>query len=534
NTFKKVTVKVMSSDITAVYTNVANTSADNNAKPTKVNMNFPTATSGSASYKLRVTSIAGFKPSLEYANGSSQWLNLSTTATQAKGSVDLTVSLNTANMTNAKAATVRLKNSFSGGSDYLITVTPVFPVPTVAANGTPVPAGNTFSGTTLTLYKMNNANATYQLKVEAGGGTSLQWTKTATGLSVNKMSSTTALDYYTITAATNASGTGTLRVKNAGDGSKYRDYTINVVAATITANDPKPTAQNNLVTNIPVTSQTGVTATVPNWNSGGQWFDITTNNVNNGTNQNIVIRQKADLSNVIMKPVTLRLTSKVGNVVKDVTVTPSLAAPKLSATSGTDNDYYLNKTSTFSFTTTTVGGWANATTSNAAVATVTRVNNTYTVKPIGPGTATITVPNGSDNTKTSTYTIKLSATKTYNGKFVWKYYGYYIAPEDAGGPTTWNTSLNATYCANKSGSTWYVPSAADWRLILGGTLEAVNASSGVFNEYKSKGVFALGSRYWSTTENGSYTAYLMFFSSSYTFVDNRDKASSGQVRCVSK
>lgn len=422
NTFKKVTVKVMSSDITAVYTNVANTGG------TLPNINMGSA---GASFKLRVTSVAGFQAGVEYASGSSKWLTLSPLTTQSKGTVDVTVSFNPTAVANAKAATVRLTNKFSGGNDYTLTVTPVV-----------------------------------------------------------------------------------------------------VSASNLTVN-----AQNNLQGNIPVTSTVGVTAAVlnDNWNGGGQWFDITTNSVNGGTNQNIVIKQKADLSNVIMKPVTVRLTSKVGNVVKDVTVTPSnFAAPILSATSGTDNDYYLNSTSTFSFTTTTVGGWANATSSNESVATVTRVNNTYTVKPIGPGSATITVPNGSDNTKTSTYTIKLSAARTYNGKPVWKYYGYYIAPEDAG-TSAWNASLNTTYCANKSGATWFVPSAADWRLILGGTSGSDDASSGVFNEYKSKGVFASGSYYWSTTEytNNAF-AHELDFLSSRASVSAYNKSLSCHVRCVSK
>ena len=234
-----------------------------------------------------------------------------------------------------------------------------------------------------------------------------------------------------------------------------------------------------------------------------------------------------------MKPVTVRLTSKVGNVVKDVTVTPNLSAPKLSATSGTDNDYYLNTTNSLTFTTTTVGGWANATTSNANVATVERADNKYTVTSKGVGTATITVPNGSDGTKTSTYKITISATKTYNGKPVWKYYGYYIAPEDAG-TTTWSTSLTATYCANKSGATWFVPSAADWRLILGGTSGAADASSGVFNEYKGKGVFATGTYYCSTTEYNSSYMYLLGFDSSKVYVYSSIKSYSHQVRCVSK
>lgn len=420
NTFKKVTVKVMSSDITAVYTNVANTSG------TLPNINMSSA---SASFKLRVTSVAGFQAGVEYASGSSKWLTLSPLTTQSKGTVDVTVSFNPAAVANAKAATVRLTNKFSGGNDYTLTVTPIV----VSAS----------------------------------------------------------------------------------------DLTVN--------------AQNNLQGNIPVTSTTGVTAAVlnNNWNGGGQWFDITTNSVNGGTNQNIVIKQKADLSNVIMKPVTVRLTSKVGNVVKDVTVTPNLSAPKLSATSGTDNDYYLNTTNSLTFTTTTVGGWANATTSNANVATVERADNKYTVTSKGVGTATITVPNGSDGTKTSTYKITISATKTYNGKLVWKYYGYYIAPEDAGS-TTWNTSLTATYCANKSGATWFVPSAADWRKILGGTSGNADAPSGVYNEYKSKGVFASHSRYWSTTEYNSLDAYYLSFYISSAYVTYFDKSSSRPVRCVSK
>ena len=143
------------------------------------------------------------------------------------------------------------------------------------------------------------------------------------------------------------------------------------------------------------------------------------------------------------------------------------------------------------------------------------------------------MPNGSDNTKTSTYTIKLSATRTYNGKFVWKYYGYYIAPEDAGS-STWNTSLNATYCANKSGATWFAPSAADWRLILGGTSGSDDASSGVFNEYKSKGVFASDSHYWSTTEYSSSHAHHLYFGSSRAYVYYYNKSASFPVRCVSK
>jgi len=223
----------------------------------------------------------------------------------------------------------------------------------------------------------------------------------------------------------------------------------------------------------------------------------------------------------------------VGNVVKDVTVTPqNFAAPGLSAASATlDNVVNENSTSATITVTPKAGAWEYSI-DDSNVATLSQSGNVITVTASHKGSTTVRVKNKSDNTKASTYTITVA--RDYNGKSVWKYYGYYIAPEDAGS-STWNTSLNATYCANKSGATWFVPSAADWRLILGGTSGDDNASSGVYNEYKSKGVFASGSYYWSTTEYSSSYAYLLGFSSSVAYVGSYyGKSYSRQVRCVSK
>ena len=82
-------------------------------------------------------------------------------------------------------------------------------------------------------------------------------------------------------------------------------------------------------------------------------------------------------------------------------------------------------------------------------------------------------------------------------------------------------------------SGWYVPSADEWHTILGGTSGSNKAADAVFQEYKGKGVFALGTRYWSSTERNSSNAYFMDFSS-YASVLNIGKSNSRQVRCVSR
>ena len=195
-----------------------------------------------------------------------------------------------------------------------------------------------------------------------------------------------------------------------------------------------------------------------------------------------------------------------------------------------DNVKNENSTSTTITVTPKAGAWEYSI-DDKNVATLSQSGNVITVTASHKGSTTVRVKNKSDNTKVSTYTITVA--RDYNGKSVWKYYGYYIAPEDAGS-SEWNTSLNATYCANKSGATWFVPSAADWRLILGGTSGDDNASSGVSNEYKSKGVFASVSRYWSATEDDSFFAYGMFFGSSDVYVSSNSKSYPRHLRCVSK
>ena len=173
--------------------------------------------------------------------------------------------------------------------------------------------------------------------------------------------------------------------------------------------------------------------------------------------------------------------------------------------------------------------------SNSDVATVTRTNNTYTVTPKGLGSCTISVPNASNTNLKSNYTVTISGKVNYQGKAVWKYYGFYIAPEDAGS-SVWNTSLTANYCSNKSGATWYVPSADEWRAILGGTSGSNNAASTVYNEYRRKGVFTTNLHYWSTTENDddSTYAYDMRIYNTNAYVTYYYKAASRQVRCVSR
>lgn len=463
----------------------------------------------------------------EVVNPNSAWLQVRKDSTDYQTCrLTFSIAANATPPTNGAAYNVTLRNMTDNSKTTVVKVSPkYYPVPTVAKQ-TSNPTASTLSGTNIKIYKLASGITNFTIRVNSSlGGSKISYTGTGITLP-GTVSDTGTEKLYTLTA--NAIGKGTLRVMNNQDNNRYTDYAVEVINPTITASNQNVTAANSGATNINVACVLPVTAT-PQWGNNTPWFDITTQHT--AASGKIVITQRNN-TNTIMKAVTIRLTHS-GGVTKDIVVTPTgFVAPKLSATSGSDTDFYLNTAKTFTFNTTSAGGGANATTSNSNVATVTRTNNTYTVTPKGLGTCTISVPNASNTNLKSSYTVTVSG-KNYQGKAVWKYYGYYIAPEDAGS-STWNTSLTATYCSNKSGATWCVPSDAEWRAILGGTSGNNDAAPAVFNEYKNKGVFASGAYYWSSAEFDSSDAYYMRFSSSIAFVDINGKSNSRQVRCVAR
>ena len=407
-------------------------------------------------------------------------------------------------------------------TNYTINV-PLYKAPTYTADN-PSPSQNSLSGSTIKMYKVSGSRI--RIKASSVGG---NYIKSSSGVSISGGDGSTSQDnYYTVTWDGNAS-TGSLVIANKSDDRRETTLSIDFPSAAMSySGNTTILAKSNTNNNLTITAPEGMTASVTNWGGGGEWFTIT-NNAQSG-NGTITLVQ-GNINSVTIKPATLKLTNKISSGGdQTITVTPTFEAPTLSATSGTlDNVINENTTST-TFTVTVAGGYEYAI-DNDGTATLSQNGNTITVTAKNKGTATIHVRNKSDNTKVANYSITVN--RDYQGKAVWKYYGFYIAPEDAG-KSTWDTNLTANYCSNKFGATWYVPNDAEWRTILGGTVGMGNASSTVCNEYKSKGVFASGTSYWSTTEDSSAIAYGMVFYSSYAYVDVDGKSTSRQVRCVSR
>lgn len=407
----------------------------------------------------------------------------------------------------------------------------LYPIPKVEQSTT-TSKSSTLKGNDITIYRLSSGTTTFTINATALGGSKI--TYTGSGISLGNTTSTTGNNASYVLTATGA-GKGTLRVMNNSDNTRYTDYNVTVMNAALTVNSQSVNAGNNAETNIPVTSGLGCTAAVTSWGGGSAWFSFKTSSVNGGTAQNIQIKQNSDLTNTIMKPATITLTNKIsGEKAQTITVTPKFTSnPTLNTYSGKITDYYLNTAETTTFQITSPGGGADAKSSNPNVATVSRSGKTYKVTPKGLGSTTITVPNGSDTNLKTTYTIDISAKVKYEGKLVWKYSGYYIAPIDATDGTVWSETLTTDYCSNKTGTTWIVPSQADLRIIMG-TVGEEGASSQIFNEYTSKGVFEYGHYYWSTTtkiDNAAIAHFLDFWNGS---VRDLWKTSAIRIRCVSK
>lgn len=469
-----------------------------------------------------------------WGTGGGAWFTLNA-ADFAAGNQTVTVKSTAPSGVNMQTATVTLTNKIAGGDSKTFTVTPTFAGPTMTYANNNSPVQNGMSGTTASLY--NVANSRLNVTVSSVGGVTVA---SSTGVNVSANTSDNTSHTYTLTW-NGSSGPGNYSVVFANKRNTNLKTTLTVTilnnAITAVANT-NVNAANSGNNTISVTSPAGCTASIQSgWNGGGQWFDITTN-PGAGT-QNLVITQRNNV-NTVMKPVTVRLTSAmVGGtgVYKDITVTPTgFVAPTLTPASGTINDFYLNIAQSATFTAAAPGGSTDATSSNTGVATVSRSGNTFTVTAVNLGTANITVPNSSATGSTSTYKITVASPKNYVGKAVWKYYGFYIAQEDAGkGP--WTANLTRDYCSNKSGATWYVPSDAEWRTMLGGTSGRGLASAAVHKEYDSKGVFA--GVYWSSTVSGSDHAYALFFGTgtngNVCVADDDEQSYPGnKIRCVAK
>lgn len=233
----------------------------------------------------------------------------------------------------------------------------------------------------------------------------------------------------------------------------------------------------------------------------------------------------------------LTFTNRVDPTKKEVyTVTvQGFSAPTLNSASCTLNAVAKNKgTSNLSAivaVTSPVGGYEVSSGTNSSIASYTMSGNNCTVKAVKQGNTSITFRNKLDNSKTVTYNVKVTGV-LYEGQAVWEYYGYYIAPVNAGTGVPWDSKVTSNYyCNTKSGGTWHTPTAAEWRTILQTTNDDL-ASDVIYKEYFGK-VFT-NEYYWSTNDYDSSQAYIMEMRMSNASVLLRSKNYGGRVRCVIK
>ena len=233
---------------------------------------------------------------------------------------------------------------------------------------------------------------------------------------------------------------------------------------------------------------------------------------------------------------TLTFTNRVNSTEKvtyNVTVY-SFSAPSLSSSSVTLKSVPKNKgASNLSATITVtppVGGF-EVSVANSSIAKYNVSGNNCTVEAIKAGNTSLTFRNKLDNTKTVTYNVAVTGV-LYEGMAVWEYYGFYIAPVNAGAGVPWDSKVSSNYyCKSKSGGIWYTPSAAEWRTIIQ-TTGAENMPQNLYNEYMGK-LFS-NEYYWSTDGYDSSTAYIMEMRMSNASVTTRAKTYGGRVRCIAK
>ena len=429
-------------------------------------------------------------------SSNSAWLQVRKDSTDYQTSrLTFSIAANATPPADGTACNVTLRNMTDPGKTAEVKVTPkYYPVPSVAKQSSN-PESCTLDNNKkiIKIYKLASGTTSFTIKVNSSlGGSKISYTGKGIVLP-GTVSDTGTEKLYPLTA--NALGTGTLRVMNNLDNNRYTDYAVEVISPAITANNLGVTAANSGNTEINVDCVFPVTAT-PQWGSNTPWFNITTQHT--AASGKIVIEQK-DNTNTIMKAVTVRLTNDVG-VTKDITVTPTgFVAPSLSAKSGSiaalaKNNVIIPLKTTFTFTK-PAGNIGTISSSNTNVATVSVSGTTVTVTAKGNGSSTITIPNGTDTNKKSTYNLTVGGNANlYEGKQVWYYRGFIIAPEDAGSPT-WTATLTKDYCSNKSGATWYVPTGSNFRSMLNSS-GWDNAPESIRTELFNLGIFSPNKVYW--------------------------------------
>lgn len=466
------------------------------------------------------------------------WLVISdpvTTETKANlTSYDYTFSLkNDYNKLRYPRAVVRFTNAMDG-SETILFVDP-YAAPQLIETKQTSGNYNTFdaAGQSISMYNVANSS---KVKINMLCPDGIVLKNKAEWLNVEDQTTSTDLEKsyeLTLNKEVLDETTGTVVFQNEKNADLITTITVNLQNTEIVADNQSVTASTSGSTNIPVQSPHGVKITKVEWGDGGEWF--TYGNSATTGNGNITITQKSSNTSTVMKAATIFLENNItGGKSKEIVITPTnFSAPSLSATSRTLDNVINENTTTTTLTFTPKAGFFEYSIRDENIASLEQNGNTITITAKYKGSTYIDVKNKSDNSQSASCSIKVN--RDYEGKSIWKYNGYYIAPVDASSSTGW--SANPTHCNGKSGMNWYVPTADEWRTIIGGTTGESHAAQSVFNEYTSKGVFVIGGRYWSTTSYTTDRAYTLDINSTYLYVTTSGKTNTSvgyNTRCVAR
>lgn len=238
------------------------------------------------------------------------------------------------------------------------------------------------------------------------------------------------------------------------------------------------------------------------------------------------------IANSVKSNVTLTLASRVDpSKIQSYTVNVTeFKAPTLSTGNSISLGTVKNESGISQTVTVTVlGGYDYKATvsSGSDVVSCSKSTSSYTLTSLKTGTASVKFSNVMDATKSITLGVTVSGV-TYNGKLVFGYNGYYIAPEDAGN-SNWNTSLTSTYCSNKSGASWRVPSSDEACKIFNVVYNST-ASSAVTTYILNNGIFN-SSNYWLSTGSSNAPDVLNPRTGNISPTDS-STAYSLRIRCV--
>ena len=221
-----VQVTLLDATITPVFSNVTggNTCTDKAVTMKLLN---------GSSFKLTTTSVSGVNPEITYPSGGPQWLTCTGgTVKAASTSNSLVFALDKSKITSeAKTATVTLKNLITGGEDIVYTVEPEYQIPTLTSSASPSMQVNN-SGNTL---------PTITITGNCIGGSTIEgpaW------LTFNKTSSDTEAFSYTVSInpsssslPTSSPGYQTITIRNKMKTGKAKSISVNITETTARAGD---------------------------------------------------------------------------------------------------------------------------------------------------------------------------------------------------------------------------------------------------------------------------------------------------------